>query len=187
MRARKHQESSGKVARGNLRAGILWAACVACAMAVAGGAAFARHSAERGPAGRALAPAAADAQPLENDPITVDENVRMKTRDGVALNADIYRPNLPGKFPVLMTRTPYMKNDSGQVAQAVHMASRGYVVVVQDTRGRYASGGDWYTFKNESNDGYDAVEWAAALPQSDGRVGMFGGSYVGATQWLAAI
>ncbi|MGH9700614.1 MAG: CocE/NonD family hydrolase [Candidatus Acidiferrales bacterium] len=187
MREREQQKSPGKTARRNLRAGLLWAACVACAMAVAGGAAFARHSAERRVAARAFASAAADAPAAENDPVTVDANVRMKTRDGVTLNADIYRPNLPGKFPVLMTRTPYMKNDSGQLAQAMRMASRGYVVVVQDTRGRYASGGDWYTFKNESNDGYDAVEWAAALPQSDGRVGMFGGSYVGATQWLAAI
>ncbi len=187
MRERKRQNLLGEIARGNLRAALLWAACLACAMAVAGGAAFARHSAARGLTARALVSAATDAPAAENDPITVEENVKMKTRDGVTLNADIYRPNLPGKFPVLMTRTPYMKNDSGQVAEAVRMASRGYVVVVQDTRGRYASGGDWYTFKNESNDGYDAVEWAAALPQSDGRVGMFGGSYVGATQWLAAI
>ena len=212
MRERKAQDSAEKMARRNLRARLAMAACLILAMALAGGAAFARRSARHSAAANAGAGAAANAgvmrtvnaaasasraarprsespaaQPLENDPIVVDADVQMKTRDGVMLNADVYRPNLPGKFPVLLTRTPYMKNESGQVADAVRMASRGYVVVVQDTRGRYASGGDWYVFKNESNDGYDAVEWAAALPQSDGKVGMFGGSYVGATQWLAAI
>lgn len=187
MSDRANKNAAGIKAQGHLRAWFLGAACLACALAVAGGAAFARHSGARSLAARAASSAAAEAPPAENDPITVEDNVPMKTRDGVTLRADIYRPNLPGKFPVLMTRTPYLKNDSGQVAEAVRMASRGYVVVVQDTRGRYASEGDWYVFKNEMNDGYDAVEWAAALPQSDGRVGMFGGSYVGATQWLAAI
>ena len=66
-------------------------------------------------------------------------------------------------------------------------AARGYVVIEQDVRGRFTSDGEWYTFKNESQDGYDTVEWAAALPYSNGKVGMFGGSYVGATQMLAAI
>src|SRR5205807_4906770 len=67
------------------------------------------------------------------------------------------------------------------------IATHGYVVVVQDVRGRYTSEGEWYPFRRESDDGYDAVEWVAALPSSDGRVGMMGGSYVGATQMLAAI
>ena len=61
------------------------------------------------------------------------------------------------------------------------------MVVAQDVRGRYTSDGEWYTFKHESEDGYDTVEWAASLPHSNGKVGMFGGSYVGATQMLAAI
>ena len=63
----------------------------------------------------------------------------------------------------------------------------GYVVVFQDTRGRYDSGGEFYPFRDESQDGYDTVEWAAQLDHSNGKVGMFGGSYVGATQMLAAI
>ena len=67
------------------------------------------------------------------------------------------------------------------------MAARGYLVVIQDVRGRYTSEGEWYTFKHEMDDGYDTVEWAAALPHSDGRVGGFSGSYVGATQMLEAI
>jgi putative CocE/NonD family hydrolase len=106
-------------------------------------------------------------------------------RDGVVLRADIYRPKADGKFPVLLTRTPYDKRgemDFGHMAAAC-----GYVVVAQDVRGRYTSDGDWYTFKNESQDGYDTVEWAAALPYSNGKVGTFGGSYVGATQMLTAI
>ena len=117
--------------------------------------------------------------------VTFESNVPVKMRDGVTLRADIYRPNADGKFPVLLQRTPY--NKDGDVAFGLKAAARGYVVIIQDVRGRYASEGEWYTFKHESNDGYDTVEWAAALPYSDGRVGMFGGSYVGATQMLAAI
>src|SRR5208283_5539372 len=70
---------------------------------------------------------------------------------------------------------------------AAAMAAHGYVVIVQDTRGRFDSQGEFYPFRYESNDGYDTVEWAASLPYSNGKVGMFGGSYVGATQMLAAI
>ena len=106
-------------------------------------------------------------------------------RDGVLLSADIYRPPGRGKHPVLLVRTPYDKNSEGESCRAA--AEHGYVCISQDVRGRYASQGEWYPFKNESNDGYDTVEWAAALPYSDGQVGMFGESYVGATQWLAAI
>jgi len=117
--------------------------------------------------------------------VTVEKNVAMKTRDGVTLRADIYRPAADGKYPVLLTRTPYNKDSMSPIG--FKGAGRGFIVVIQDVRGRYASEGEWYTFKHETNDGYDTVEWAAALPNSDGRVGMFSGSYVGATQMLAAI
>jgi uncharacterized protein len=117
--------------------------------------------------------------------VTIERGVTAKMRDGVVLRADIYRPKAEGKYPVLLQRTPY--NKSGGVSFGVRAASRGFVAIIQDVRGRYSSEGEWYTFKNESNDGYDTVEWAAALPYSDGKVGMFGGSYVGATQMLAAI
>jgi len=117
--------------------------------------------------------------------VIVERDVPAKMRDGVTLRADIYRPKAEGKFPVLLERTPYDKY--GSYWFGMKAAARGYVVVIQDTRGRYHSEGEWYTFKNEPNDGYDTVEWAAALPYSDGKVGMFGGSYVGATQFLAAI
>jgi putative CocE/NonD family hydrolase len=121
----------------------------------------------------------------EEHAITLERSVPVKMRDGVILRADIYRPQSSGKFPVLLQRTPYNKDDTADAA--VSAASRGYVVVVQDVRGRYTSEGEWYPFKYESIDGYDTIEWAAALPYSDGRVGMFGSSYVGATQMLAAI
>jgi hypothetical protein len=117
--------------------------------------------------------------------IAVERGVAMKTRDGVTLYADIYRPAGEGSFPVLLQRTPYNKENAADFGRKA--ALRGYLVVVQDVRGRYTSEGEWYPFKHETEDGYDAVEWAAAVPHSNGKVGMFGGSYVGATQMLAAI
>jgi uncharacterized protein len=119
--------------------------------------------------------------------VTVEHGVEAKMRDGTILRADIYRPTTQGKFPVILQRTPYDKHNSDSVDFGMKGALRGYVVINQDVRGRYTSDGEWYPFLNESNDGYDTVEWAAALPYSDGRVGMDGGSYVGATQMLAAI
>src|SRR5690606_9172108 len=65
--------------------------------------------------------------------------------------------------------------------------SQGYIVVCQDTRGRYASEGVWYPFQHEADDGYETIEWAAALPGSTGKVGMYGFSYGGATQLLPAV
>jgi hypothetical protein len=105
-------------------------------------------------------------------------------RDGVTLIADVYRPEGEGRYPVLLTRTPYDRH--GYIGTAAVLASHGYVVVLQDARGRYGSEGVFYPFRNEAADGYDTVEWAAALPNANGKVGMFGGSYVGATQMLAA-
>lgn len=121
----------------------------------------------------------------ESDGVTFEHDVAAKMRDGVILRADIYRPKAEGKFPVLLQRTPYNKSWGGEFGRKA--AARGYVVIIQDVRGRYMSDGEWYTFRNESNDGYDTVEWAAALPYSNSKVGMWGGSYVGATQMLAAI
>ncbi len=121
----------------------------------------------------------------ENHEVTVERNVAAKMRDGVTLRADIYRPKGEGKYPVLLVRTPYDKTNETNFG--LKAAARGYVVIAQDVRGRFTSEGDWYTFKNESQDGYDTVEWAAALPYSNGKVGMYGGSYVGATQFLAAL
>ena len=117
--------------------------------------------------------------------IVIERALTMKTRDGVTLKADVYLPAGEGPFPVLLQRTPYDKRNAEDFAlQAI---SHGFMVVVQDVRGRYTSEGEWYPFKHEIQDGYDTIEWAAALPHSNGKVGMFGGSYVGATQMLAAI
>jgi uncharacterized protein len=119
--------------------------------------------------------------------VITQNGVPMKTRDGVTLYSDIYRPKADGRFPVILMRTPYDKSVSWAVAPAYQIATHGYVVIVQDVRGCYTSEGEWYPFRHESDDGYDAVEWAAALPSSNGKVGMMGGSYVGATQMLSAI
>jgi len=119
--------------------------------------------------------------------ILVQHDVPMKTRDGVTLRADIYRPKSPDRFPVILMRTPYDKSVGWAVSPVFQMVPRGYVVIIQDVRGRYTSEGEWYPFKHEQADGFDTVEWAAALPFSDGKVGMIGASYVGATQMLAAI
>jgi len=131
------------------------------------------------------APAEAQAVSAQATQIVVERNVPARMRDGVILRADIYRPKAEGKFPVLLVRTPYDK--TGEMGFAVKAAERGYVAIAQDVRGRFESGGEWYPFKWESQDGYDTVEWAASLPYSNGKVGMWGGSYVGATQMLAAI
>ncbi len=117
--------------------------------------------------------------------IVFESGVKVPMRDGIILKADIYRPQADGKFPVLLVRTPYDRRNEASIG--VRGAQRGFVVITEDTRGRYGSEGKFYTFVNEPNDGYDTVEWAAALPYSNGKVGMFGGSYVGATQMLAAI
>jgi uncharacterized protein len=119
--------------------------------------------------------------------VLIERAVPVRMRDGVVLFADIYRPSAQGRFPVLLERTPYNKDADKEIDPGDLAADGGYVVIVQDVRGRYSSGGEWYPFRNESQDGFDTVEWAAALPYSDGRVGMFGSSYVGATQMLAAI
>ena len=117
--------------------------------------------------------------------VVLEANVEMKTRDGVTLRADIYRPKAKGKFPVLLEVNPY--NKFIYIGDALASAARGYVFIVQDSRGRFASDGDWYPFKNDGRDGYDAVEWAAKLPYSNGKVGMVGISYVGAPVLLTAI
>jgi putative CocE/NonD family hydrolase len=115
--------------------------------------------------------------------VQVETGIRVPMRDGAALVCDVYRPAAAGRFPVLLTRTPYNRKDA---ASGTALAAHGYVVVLQDVRGRFDSEGEFDPFRHEADDGYDTVEWAAALPYSDGRVGMFGGSYVGATQMLAA-
>ena len=120
--------------------------------------------------------------------VKVETNLAAAMRDGVTLYADVYRPDGPGPFPTILQRTPYDKSSplAAQMMDPIKAAKAGFALVIQDTRGRYTSGGEFYCFADDINDGYDTVEWAAAQPWSSGRVGMIGASYVGATQWLAA-
>jgi uncharacterized protein len=122
--------------------------------------------------------------------LTMERDVPARMRDGTVLYADVYRPAAPGQYPVILLRTPYNKS-FGRIAylqlDPMRAASQGYALVIQDSRGRFNSEGEFYCFKDESQDGYDTVEWAAQQPWSDGHVGMYGASYMGATQWLAAI
>jgi putative CocE/NonD family hydrolase len=130
------------------------------------------------------------AEPLPGfEDVTVERNVPCTTRDGVTLYGDVYRPAGRCRHPALLMREPYDKNTGQTGSGYAHpswWAARGYVTVVQDCRGRFRSEGDWYPFVYEAHDGYDAVEWAARLPGADGRVAMYGFSYPGATQVLAA-
>jgi putative CocE/NonD family hydrolase len=116
--------------------------------------------------------------------IAVDSNVDVPMRDGIKLKTDIYRPDAEGRFPVVLVRTPYMKEMNE--LQAKFYARRGYVYAVQDCRGRFSSPGEWNPFFNDPEDGYDTIEWLAVQPWSNGKVGMIGGSYLGWVQWWAA-
>jgi hypothetical protein len=117
-------------------------------------------------------------------PVTVERGVMVPMRDGVKLATNVFRPDAPGKFPVVLSRTPYGRNGEADFAQ--RLAGRGFAAVWQDVRGRFDSEGEWVPFFHESDDGYDAIQWAATQPWSDGRVAMYGGSYVAMVQWLAA-
>jgi len=119
--------------------------------------------------------------------VVMEHNVRVPMRDGVTLSADIYRPDAAGRFPTLLWRTPYSNNTPVAVEQSKWFASRGYVVVQQDVRGKYDSDGEAYTFRHEADDGYDTDEWIGQQAWSNGRIGLMGGSYVGYTQITQAI
>ena len=112
-------------------------------------------------------------------------------RDGTVLRADVWRQDDERPHPVLLQRSPYGKSP-GQVSivdaglDPLRAVEHGYAVVLQDVRGRFASDGDFDPFRSEPGDGADTIGWAAAQPWSDGSVGMYGGSYFGATQLLAA-
>ena len=119
----------------------------------------------------------------------IEFDVPAHMRDGTVLRADVYRPGGTGPWPVLLSRLPYGKQTplAGVVLDPLSAARRGFMVVVQDTRGRFASEGEWEPWTYEESDGYDTVRWAAALPGASGSVGMIGASYFGNTQWMAAL
>ncbi len=120
--------------------------------------------------------------------VVVERDVPMRTRDGVTLYADVFRPDAPGRFPTLLSRTPYSKENAGARPNGSNQffARYGYVTVMQDCRGRFTSEGEFDQIFQEVEDGYDAVEWAARLPWSNGRVGTCGQSYLGLTQYAIA-
>jgi putative CocE/NonD family hydrolase len=125
-----------------------------------------------------------------NPAFRVQFGIRTPMRDGVELSSDIWLPSKSGRYPSILVRTPYVKA-GGDVASLVtplaqFYVQHGYVVVVQDTRGRGDSDGKFNFFFSEGHDGYDTIEWIAAQPWSNGKVGMLGVSYLGVVQWLAA-
>jgi putative CocE/NonD family hydrolase len=127
----------------------------------------------------AAAALAADAK------VDVRENVKIPMRDGVELSANIFLPQAEGKFPVILARTPYGKGTT-KAGPGFALASRGYVYISQDCRGKGASGGTWVPFVHDRWDGKDTYQWIVAQPWSNGTIGTIGGSYLGFTQWISA-
>src|SRR4051794_18656989 len=122
--------------------------------------------------------------------VVTDKDVPITMRDGTVLRANVLHPDRPGRYPVLVTQTPYNK-DGGVVTalggQFTELVKRGYVQVVLDVRGTGSSGGSWDSFgPAEQQDGAEVVEWAAGQPWSDGNVGLNGPSYMGLTQLYTA-
>jgi hypothetical protein len=107
-------------------------------------------------------------------------------RDGVLLAMDLLRPDAQGRFPVILMRTPYNKVKSRSRPFHEDLARRGYIVALQDCRGRFNSDGLFDPYRQEHADGFDTIEWLAAQDWCDGNIGMIGGSYIGQTQWFAA-
>ncbi|MEQ9371874.1 MAG: CocE/NonD family hydrolase [Coleofasciculus chthonoplastes F3-SA18-01] len=110
------------------------------------------------------------------------------TRDGIRLDADIYYPDTDTDLPVLLMRQPYGRAIASTVVYAhpSWYAAQGYIVVIQDVRGRGTSGGEFQLFTHEVADGIDTINWVSQLPGSNGQVGMYGFSYQGMTQLYAA-
>jgi hypothetical protein len=123
--------------------------------------------------------------------IKIEQNVPIAMRDGTILRCDVYRPDLPGRFPAIVVRTPYNKRSFHRILfHPVEMARAGYAFVIQDLRGRFESEGVWERhrmFEVEPQDGYDTVEGIAAMPWCDGNVALAGPSYMGSMQWITAM
>lgn len=116
-------------------------------------------------------------------------DVRTPLRDGVELSSDVYFPEggvEGGPYPLVLMRTPYGNQGAVPVLYARYLSDRGFVVALQDVRGRHDSDGTFYPFNDEGPDGYDSIEWFAEQEWCTGKVGMMGGSYVGWVQWIAA-
>ncbi len=127
----------------------------------------------------------------KTQPIRIDFDQRVPMRDGITLSVDVYRSaastHAGKKYPVILTRTPYLKANERIIETGKYFAERGYVFVAMDVRGRGDSDGQFVPYFNEGIDGYDAIEWCAAQSWSNGNVGTIGASYPGRIQWLAAL
>jgi uncharacterized protein len=119
-------------------------------------------------------------------PMVAEHNAPASMRDGTILRADLYRPAEGGPFPVLLVRTPY-DEPMVRTAPVLPAIEAGFAVVLQHCRGTGRSDGEFTPFENEPNDGVDTIEWCASQPWSNGRVGMYGPSYLGMVQFAAAV
>ena len=120
--------------------------------------------------------------------VRVERNVMVPMRDGVRLATDIYFPVGVDKAPAILVRTPYGKGNAlfpGLNKTANLFARRGYVYIVQDVRGRFKSGGEFYPFVNDGRDGHDMIDWIESRDWYNGNLGTWGASYLGITQWMA--
>jgi putative CocE/NonD family hydrolase len=116
----------------------------------------------------------------------VKEKVKIPMRDGINLGATLYRPEEEGRYPAIVFRTPYGKDDYDSSASfPAKAAKEGYLVFLVDVRGRYTSDGNFEAYRQEKKDGYDVIEWVGKSPHCDGKVGTYGQSYPGFVQWLA--
>lgn len=125
--------------------------------------------------------------------VGVRYNIRVPMPDGVTLATDHHYPLAKGDFPTILIRTPYGRGRSGSLSgltesfKAQRFAERGYHVIIQDTRGRFDSDGVFEPFANEAADGLATIEWIGEQAWFDGNLGMWGQSYLGYTQWAAAL
>lgn len=113
-------------------------------------------------------------------------HLRVQMRDGAHLDTNVFRPSGGGKYPAILIRTPYGKGEDNLPGYDFFVG-RGYAVVTQDVRGRYASEGAFDGLDQEGPDGYDTLTWIARQPWSNGKVAMSGGSYLGIAQWKVAV
>ena len=121
--------------------------------------------------------------------VRVEKNVMIPMRDGAKMATDIYFPVGLDKAPAILSRTPYGKNVQsimGRKDPSRVLAGQGYVVLVQDVRGRFGSEGQFYPFLKDGDDGQDAIAWIQKQAWFNGKLGTYGASYLGTTQWFEA-
>jgi predicted acyl esterase len=129
----------------------------------------------------------ARAQTARKGAVTDLLGINVPMRDGIRLTADVFLPSTSGRWPTLLVRTPYSRHSPNARSYRSFFVPRGYAVVIQDLRGRWGSQGTFGPISQEAPDGNDSINWIAAQPWSDGRIGMVGNSYLGLVDWWAAI